>query len=468
MITSFKQWRERAGALLAQHVEPHAANWEDESGTQALFSPAPCGPGEKTRGQVDAVTVSRALLDALKDAARHRSEDRWSFLYKVLWRWQQGEKDVLSAADPDGGRLHAMIKAVRRERHDMHAYLRFRKRPEAAGPPRFVAWYEPAHEVLDDVAAHFAARMGQTSWMIATPQGCALWDGATLEFAPPAMDGPIDVADDGEALWLAYYRSIFNPSRLNPEVMHGHIPARVWRHLPEGALVPTMVADAASGARRVGQAAAVTRRGGTVIPVSHERAQPQRELPAAMDDCRRCELWQQGTQAVPGVGPPHASILLLGEQPGDQEDLAGLPFVGPAGQLLDRALAAAELARDTLYLTNSVKHFKWEPRGKRRLHKTPAQREVEACRPWLEQELARVQPKVIVALGSTALKSALGVKEVSLGAVLGQALPHQGRWIIPAYHPAYILRQPQAAAREDALQALIAALREAQRLSVAP
>src|SRR3954453_14540949 len=126
------------------------------------------------------------------------------------------------------------------------------------------------------------------------------------------------------------------------------------------------------------------------------RVETQGPQPATLDRCRRCDLWRHATQAVPGVGPALARIMLVGEQPGDQEDLQGLPFVGPAGAVLEKAMAQAGMERDSIYLTNAVKHFKWELRGKRRLHKTPAQKEITACHLWLEEELARVRPDVVV------------------------------------------------------------------------
>src|SRR5262245_46390370 len=124
--------------------------------------------------------------------------------------------------------------------------------------------------------------------------------------------------------------------------------------------------------------------------------------------CRNCPLWVHATQTVFGAGDPQARVMLVGEQPGDEEDLKGQPFVGPAGRLLDRALDLAGVERRSIYVTNAVKHFKWEPRGKRRLHKTPAQREIDACFPWLEREIAAVQPQVIVCLGATAARALLG------------------------------------------------------------
>lgn len=407
-------------------------------------------------------------MDMLQKAACCRVSDRWAFLYRVLWRWQHGEQVVMSPADEDGSRLHGMVKAVKREEHDMHAYVRFRERAAAAGPPRFVAWFEPAHDVLPQVAQHFASRMGKVSWLIATPEASVLWDGTDLHFAGSSLRSEAELivaADAGEALWLTYYRSIFNPARLNDKLMKSHIPSRFWKNLPEGQVVPDMVTRAAAGVRRTGQTESVGQRRGTTIPISSAQAQPQRQAPSSLAQCRRCDLWQHATQAVGGVGPRQARIMLVGEQPGDQEDLQGQPFVGPAGQLLNQVMDQAGVDRRTIYLTNAVKHFKWEPRGKRRLHKTPAQREIEACSHWLEQELAEVKPLVIVALGSTALKSVLGSAHMSLKDTLGTPIAHQGRWVVTVYHPSYVLRVPDQAVKRQAMQVMIDGLKMAQQLA---
>ena len=156
--------------------------------------------------------------------------------------------------------------------------------------------------------------------------------------------------------------------------------------------------------------------------------------------------------------------MFVGEQPGDQEDLAGHPFVGPAGKLLDQVCDAAGVDRDTIYVTNAVKHFKWEPRGKRRLHKTPAQREVEACHYWLDKELAQVKPTVIVALGATALKSVLRSANVTLKNSLGKPMKVDGRWVVTTYHPSYVLRVPSEDAKQEAFSTMVAGLKLAHEL----
>jgi DNA polymerase len=309
--------------------------------------------------------------------------------------------------------------------------------------------------------------MGGASWMLGTPEASVLWDGAQLHLAGATMRGAADIDDAGEALWLAYYRSVFNPARLNVKVMQSHVPSRFWHNLPEGRELPRMISDAALGARRTGQAPDVAARGGAVILISAERARPQRAAATTLAECRRCALWENATQAVAGAGPTTARIMIVGEQPGDQEDLAGQPFVGPAGKVLERAMAMAGLERADVYLTNAVKHFKWTPRGKRRLHKTPAQQEIMACRGWLEDELRSVSPSVVVALGGTALQAVLEDGEAAVGTYLGRPLRHRGRWVVAVYHPAYVLRLPDAQAANEALAVMAEGLRQAQMLAIA-
>jgi uracil-DNA glycosylase family protein len=170
--------------------------------------------------------------------------------------------------------------------------------------------------------------------------------------------------------------------------------------------------------------------------------------------CQDCPLWANATQTVFGAGDPHARVMLVGEQPGDEEDRKGLPFVGPAGRLLDRALEAAGVDREHLYVTNAVKHFKWQLRGKRRLHKTPAQREVEACRQWLEREIGAVKPHVIVALGATAARAVIG-KDFKVSVMRGQFVQSPlAPCVFATFHPSALLRLRDAAEKEAAFEQL--------------
>ncbi|VWC21579.1 phage SPO1 DNA polymerase-related protein [Burkholderia stagnalis] len=200
-------------------------------------------------------------------------------------------------------------------------------------------------------------------------------------------------------------------------------------------------------------------------PIMRKPPNDPHDAPATLDACRRCPLWEHATQAVPGVGPRDARIMLIGEQPGDREDRAGEPFVGAAGHVLDRALEDAGLSRASVYLTNAVKHFKWEPRGKRRLHKTPAQREVDACGYWLDREIDAVRPEVIVALGVTALRAVLHDHDATLRGATATLQTADGYAVVATYHPSYVLRTRGADAREHAYRVLVDALRTAAGLA---
>ena len=169
----------------------------------------------------------------------------------------------------------------------------------------------------------------------------------------------------------------------------------------------------------------------------------------AAADCQACDLWERGTQTVFGEGARGAEVLLVGEQPGNEEDLAGKPFVGPAGRLLDDALLEAGIDRAKTYVTNVVKHFKWEPRGKRRIHKKPNAREVAACRPWLEAEISLLKPKVIVCLGATAAQALLG-SQFRVTKQRGQFIESKlAPYIMATVHPSSILRAPDDETRRD-------------------
>jgi DNA polymerase len=202
---------------------------------------------------------------------------------------------------------------------------------------------------------------------------------------------------------------------------------------------------------------------------------PQRRNPSAADripdrptlrtvreaarDCKACDLWKRGTQTVFGEGPSRARLMLVGEQPGDQEDLTGHPFVGPAGKLLDRALADADIDRSDVYVTNVVKHFKWEPRGKRRIHKKPAAGEIQACRPWLETEIALVRPQALVCLGATAAQALLG-RTFKVTAHRGEFVTSDlAPLVLATVHPSSLLRAPDPDTRRAEIERFVDDLR---------
>lgn len=262
---SFEGWRKAARALLGEGVAPHRLEWLAGNAVGGLFdqdeAPAPGSPLPNIR-------IPRQLLDELQSAACFRSADRWSLLYRVLWRVVQGDGAARLAGDIDGSELHARLKAVRREAHHMHAFLRFSPSGVDSAPD-YAAWFEPAHDILLSAAPHFAERMGRHSWLIATPEDAVLWDGKTMHYAKPCPQAWKQLAqgaqDPGAELWKAYYESTFNPARLNREVMQSNLPVRFWKNLPEGPLIPQLMSRARAGAQRDGQAERVASQPGKRI-----------------------------------------------------------------------------------------------------------------------------------------------------------------------------------------------------------
>jgi uracil-DNA glycosylase len=184
---------------------------------------------------------------------------------------------------------------------------------------------------------------------------------------------------------------------------------------------------------------------------------------SAAKNCRACDLWKQATQTVFGEGAVHARVMLVGEQPGDKEDLAGQPFVGPAGAVLDKALAEAGIDRKATYVTNAVKHFKWEPRGKRRIHKKPNSVEIAACRAWLDTEIELVKPEVIVCLGATAAQALLG-RAFRVTQQRGQLLAFESAsHVLATVHPSSILRAPDQEARHEQFESMVKDLRVVEK-----
>ncbi len=188
------------------------------------------------------------------------------------------------------------------------------------------------------------------------------------------------------------------------------------------------------------------------------------KLQAAAKTCKACPLWKKGTQTVFGEGRPTAEVIFVGEQPGNDEDLAGKPFVGPAGKLLDRALVEAGIARDQVYVTNAVKHFKWEPQGKRRIHKKPNAREIAACRPWLQAELNVIKPKVLVCLGATAAQALIG-RDFKVSKQRGELVPSPlAANVMATVHPSSILRAPDDETRHEEMRRFVQDLKKVAKV----
>ncbi len=443
-----------------------------------------------------------------RTAALHADPQRWMLIHQLAARLHVEPALAGDPLDPALRRLERLAQAVRREAHKMKAFVRFTPVAAADGTVRHMAWFEPEHHVQERVAPFFTRRFTQMHWLILTPRIGLAWDGATLSHLPGGRREDAPAADAGEALWLAYYRSIFNPARVKVAMMKREMPVRFWANLPEARQIgqllqqapqrtAAMLADSAlstttatAGAmssaprqrtrsRAVDQAVAALPstlaraqadrvQGAVLAPTTNIQADTTADTTAditadtAADKlatrqaaltqlaqrarhCRHCALADAATQTVFGEGPVDARLMLVGEQPGDREDLVGRPFVGPAGQLLRHTLAQLGWNAQRLYLSNAVKHFNYELRGKRRMHKTASQQEAAACVDWLEAEIDAVQPDWLLALGATAARALLG----HAVAVSDPAGPWwrraDGRPVLVVLHPAALLRLADAA-----------------------
>jgi len=301
------------------------------------------------------------------------------------------------------------------------------------------------HLIVKLVAPFFVERFGVMRWSILTPDDSAHWDGQALHFGSGVPRESAPHADELEDLWRTYYGAVFNPARVNLKATRAEMPVRYWDTLPETRIIPSLLAEAP--ARVTGMMALQQQARSAKLFVPQRYTLP--DLKAAAVRCTGCDLYRCATQTVFGHGPIDARIMLVGEQPGDQEDLTGKPFIGSAGEVLTRALAEVGLNREQLYLTNAVKHFKFILEGKRRKHQAPRYSEVVACRPWLEAELATIRPAIVVCLGATAAKSLLGAQF--------QLLKHRSTFfrtpwaskVTATLHPSAVLRVPDKQAKTN-------------------
>ncbi len=446
----FPHWRDQARRLLANDAAPDNILWSESQGSQAsLFSE----PAEQPAPSARSPRVPKAFLDLAELAACHRDPDRWPLLYRVLYRLTHGEPKLLAIdSDPDILRLKQMHHAVGRDMHKMRAFVRFRKVTDAEGD-RYIAWHRPDHHIVEANAPFFVRRFGAMRFAILTPDKSAFWDLTNLSFGPGVARNESPEGDALEQLWLDYYASIFNPARVKISAMKAEMPVRHWSTMPETTLIPSLVAQADSRVTQMAKQQPDS--AARFIPASHSF----HVLAEAARACQGCDLYKHATQTVFGEGPAHARVILVGEQPGDSEDLAGKPFIGPAGRLLDQALEEAGVDRKQVYVTNAVKHFKFVERGKRRLHQKPTGIEISACRPWLEAEIGALQPEVLVCLGGTAAQSVMG-RAVKVLTERGKLVAHHwARRALITIHPSAILRAPDEQLRASQYQSLVDDLR---------
>ncbi len=464
-------WRGAARALAVEGVPPEEVVWSVREADDLFADGADDPPPAPPPG--GSFTVPRALVELAETAIQARDPERFALMYRLIWRANRGEKHVLElTTDPDVQRVQSLAAAVRRDTHKMRAFVRFREVSEPDGI-RHVAWFEPEHYIVEANAPFFARRFATMVWSILTPYRSAHWNGAELRFAPGASRADVPDDDALEAYWRAYYKSIFNPARLKVGAMKSEMPRKYWRNLPEAAAIPEMIRTAAGRAEAMVEQPTFSppRPVSPNLPAPYvakqlpEDATPLQRAAHEAEGCRRCPLWEPATQVVFGEGPTDARILMVGEQPGDQEDLAGTPFVGPAGQMFNRALEEAGVDRGKVYVTNAVKHFKFVLRGKRRIHEKPGITEINACRHWLDIERAELKPALTVMLGATAARAVLG-RAVTISRERGQpmALAGNAQGFITV-HPSYLLRLPDEDSKAREYAAFVADLRRAGELA---
>ncbi len=448
--TDFAGWRERARRLLCASVPPEEVMWTDGQQT-SLFGETRSETRDPTPSR-KTLRVPAAFVEIAEVAAAHGDPQRFAVLYRLLWKLSHGLPDVLGdPLDPDVARVRAMVRVVREEEHRMHAFVRFRP-VTTAGEEHWIAWYRPEHNVLERVAPFFARRYPSMRWSLFTPESSAHWDGATIVFGPGAPGTEAPPPDALDALFLTYYESIWNPARTNVALLERHVPRRIQAQLPEA---PAMRALPRAATTRL---EAMTRPRASDTEALLPLARDLPSLAEAARACRACPIGERATQTVFGEGPRDARLVIVGEQPGDEEDLAGRPFVGPAGRMLAELMERAGLDRSQIYVTNAVKHFKWEPRGKRRLHSRPNASEMDACRGWLFAEIDVIRPAMILCLGSTAGQTFSGRGfRVQRDRGRPTSTPW-APWWMATYHPSALLRASSADERRVLEATLLADL----------
>jgi probable DNA metabolism protein len=447
---NFTSWRQTARGLLLTGADPALVIWNDGSEPMLPIVSNAVLP----QSHHSTVTVPEQFISLAKRVSMHRDAARWSLLYRVLYRLTNGQPRLLELlVDDDVHRLREMEKDVHRDLHKMHAFVRFR-RLETADREEFVAFHRPDHLIMPAAAPWFARRFAAMRWTILTPDASATWDCQSLRFGPGVAASTVQ-HDDLEDLWRTYYANIFNPARIKIRAMKKEMPLRHWSTLPETEIIDQLLQQAPT---RVEEMMAKTKNAKAVtsaaefVPKVHKLS----VLREASKACKGCDLYCNATQTVFGEGPAKAAIMFVGEQPGDHEDQAGKPFVGPAGQLLDKALEEVGIDRQQFYVTNAVKHFKFGQRGSRRIHSKPSAGEVNACKPWLVAEVEAIKPQLIVALGATAAQAIMG-PQFRITQSHGEIFTDT-KWapkFMATIHPSALLRIPDLKLRENAYEQFI-------------
>jgi probable DNA metabolism protein len=436
---TFESWRNEARRFILNGVKPSEIQWKNATDLSLeLFS----GLESPQTVRLDAqkmpprFKVPADFLERAKYIYAFQSDDTPAFLYRVLWRLVNEEPHLLKISiDADTAEFDARYRQVRRDIHKMKAFVRFREIED-----RFVAWHKPDHLIVRLAAPFFVERFNGMNWSILTEHECVHWDQKELMFTEGVPRSMAPKHDSAEDLWKTYYSSIFNPARIKWKAMMKEFPVRHWKTMPETEVLTELMRRAPERLQKFYQ----EQNPGAEkwLPVAKEgESLTLDHLKKALPTCAACGICERATQPVMGVGPLNAQIAFIGEQPGEEEDQAGTPFIGPAGQVLDQALAQVGISRQSLYVTNAVKAYKWtDKEGVGRIHRGSSPQEIAACNPWLKKELEIVKPKKIICLGRSAAQALLG-KSVLMREVRGKVFKTEfsdETLVVP--HPSFILR----------------------------
>jgi uracil-DNA glycosylase len=436
----FDSWRAVARQLLKDHVPPSDVRMMDCEQDSTLWT-ADFVNGDG--GPDPQIVVPQKFLEMAKHVACHINPLRWQLLYSVLWRLKDNRNLLKGNRDDEVKTVLFMEQQIRRDLQRMQASVKFDRIEIEPGHERLIAWHRPDYSIVELAAPSFAERFARSCWSILTPYRSAHWEpeSENLEFGAGVPRFAMPRREELKQLWLAQRSAPAQPVRKQPQ------PVRVesGERQSQSMLSPSLYVQRVPSAK-------------SFVPSSLELP----VLNEAVQGCKGCELHQCATQAVFGVGPADARIMLVGEQPGNDEDIAGKPFVGPAGKLLDRALIEGGIKREEVYITNAVKHFKFEQRGTKRIHRTPEMAEIKACKPWLEAEIRALKPEIIVCLGASAAKSVLNLQNLLMkhrGQIFSSPYAEK---VIATIHPSAILRVQDPLRSEQLFQTLCRDLRLAR------
>ncbi len=335
-VVDFEHWRRLARQLRLSRVHPQAVQFLPST-KQLLFStPEPRQAEVASDRRHDQLRVSKEFLSLAENVGFYRNDNRWNVLYRVLWRLTNAEPKIMQiVTDDDVYALMQMGKSVTRDAHKMKAFVRFRE-VQVDGVSYFVAWHRPDHLVLRLVAPFFARRFKALNWTVLTPDESVTWDQEELTYHRGVPRSAAPASDEWEDVWRTYYANIFNPARIKLKAMKAEMPVRHWATLPETQVIEAMLRDAPQRQQTmIERSEGLAQSARDYFPVTgisiHDTVPSLASLAAAAQKCRACNLHCHATQVVFGCGSSASQLVLVGEQPGDQEDLAGEPFIGPAG-----------------------------------------------------------------------------------------------------------------------------------------